>query len=220
MTMSEGLGSMLGAGAEKAGGYIPYIGTAYKVFKGYKAFKKGGAKGLAKSVIPFGGSIFGGGGGSRTNKMARQYMDIVNRFNKEFITPTVSNMKDIKRDIIRGTVRIDGESFRNILKQFEGAGKGLRDLVGRSDFGGVSKRISELSSLSDKLQAELGRGSGGGTGPDISIRPLEGKQQTSAVLRLPGTRGNVYGFSPIQSEAHRFPVKTTITPMTSPGILT
>lgn len=233
MAIPEGLGNMLGsAGAEKAGEYVPYVGTAYKIYKGYGAYKAGGIKGLAKSFMPFGGGLFGGGG-SRTNAMARQYMALVNQFDTKFLKPTLSSLTDVKRNI-NPSMRIGSESFRSVLRQFEGAGASLRDMVGRSDFGSISGRITKLSDLAKRVQRALG---GRGAGPDQPIQSIAGTQNIPvpsgelerSVLNLPGAyHGGV--FSPIESEGHRFPVTTTQTPggrrnrksslMKTPGILT
>lgn len=238
MAMPDGLGSMLGETAAKKGAaYIPYIGQAYQAYNIYKGFRKGGIKGAISSLIPFGGSIFGGGGGSRRNAMARQYLALVNQFDKEFLKPTISSMGDVKRDVPRGSVRIGNEPFRNILTQFEGAGKSLRSMVSKGNFGSISERINELSGLAKAVRGELGKRVGGrGAGPDIPSRPISGLQNIpisnieleKPVLDLPGAyHGGVY--SPVKSEGHRFPVTTTQTPGgkrrkigfgETPGILT
>lgn len=233
MAISEGLGSMLEQGAGEGGKYLPYVGKAYTVYKAFKGFKEGGVSGLVKSFIPFGSSIFGGSKGSRTNTMARQYADIVKTTEDKFINPTIANLNDIKRDVIRGTVRVDGDTLRNILNRFEGAGSRLRDMVGSGDFGSISGHIDELSKLSKGLKRALG---GRGAGPDITTTaesgalklPLPNLEPSNQMQKLRLGNINVGAFAPMQSEGHRFPVTTTQTPggrrksrlVQTPGTLT
>jgi hypothetical protein len=246
MAMSDGLGSMLGAGGAEGGlSYLPYVGKAYQAYKAIKGFRKGGVKGAVKSVVPFGGSMFGSKG-SRTNKMARQYMGVVTDFENKFLAPTIKNIRESRRGIIkgagRGNIRVGGETIDNILATFEKAGHDLKERVGRSDFGSISKRITELSGLSEKLEKAIGRGGRGGGPSRISIGgtgaqklPLPRLSGEAPAINLPsGESDRLYGgsYNPTRSESHRFPVKTTRTPGKtgnlnsilkpggSPGILT
>lgn len=211
--MPEGLGSMLGAG-EGASQYLPYVGQAYTAYKAIKGFREGGIKGAFKTIIPFGGSIFGGGG-SRRNEMARQYKALVDKFESGFLKPTMESLTDARRTSAP-SFRVGSESFRSVLGQFEGAGKSLRDMIRSGDFGSITGRMSELSDLAKRVQKVLG---GRGAGPDRPVSPVSGVQNIPVpsgrlerpVLDLPGALHGG-GFAPVQSEGHRFPVTTTQTP--------
>ena len=200
---------------DKFGTYAGPVGKAYTAFKMLKGFKEGGIKGGLSSLMPsFGG--FGGFGssGSKTNAMARQYMDLVNKFDKEFLSPTVENLTKVKRNAAVG-FRISGmpESFRSVMSEFEGAGQGLRDMVGRSDFGSIAGRISELSEMSKRVAKGLG---GKGTGPSIHIRPVQGNAMTLNAIKSPMAGENQGGFSPVRSTSIKTPISTNITPSRKP----
>lgn len=203
------------------------------VYGGFKEGKKGGGFGFYDLFTPTGtgrvaGTIakaIGFGGKSKRSDQNRnlisQAQKLVGQFENEFLKPSISSMHDTKRDIIRGTVRVNNESFRNILKQFEGARKSLKDMAGGGDIAGIGSRIKELGGLADQLKKELGGGRGGG--PDISTQPTAGTQKIQIpnvdlgkpVLNLPISdygAGDVGGFKSVKSEGHRFPVGTTQTP--------
>lgn len=235
MVMSAGLGEMLeGAGGTAAGGagsYIPYVGTAYKIYKGYKAYKEGGIGGLAKSFVPFGSGIFGGDG-SKARREALQakraaYGKLIGSFEKDFLNPQISNLSQFKRNIIRGTIRHEGDTLRSTLARFEGMGGQLKNLLKditlESD-AGIGKAIKGAGELAKGLADTVTRASGGrGAGPDqptqasfgIQNIPIPSKSLQRPILDLPGAIHGT-GFAPIRSEGHRFPVTTTQTP----GILT
>lgn len=246
MAMAEGLGAMLGKkaaeeGAKEGLSYAPYIGWAYKGFKAFEGYKKGGIKGALKTLVPFGGSIFGGGS-SRSDEMTKQYMALVNKFESEFIQPTMQNLNQAKHRANIGAMRVGSESVRSIMRQFEGASEGLRKMVRSEDFGSITGRMSELSDLSSKLQKAFG-GRGGGPSrtsiADVGTQKLPTLKLNESVpaINLP-TRDIGFGgtFDTIRSESHRFPVTTTRTPgesasgrlanilkskpYSSPGILT
>lgn len=235
MAMSDGLGSMLGektaeAGAEKAGAaYIPYIGQAYQAYKIYKGFREGGIKGAISSLVPFGGSIFGGGGSrnkARRRALQRKrtaYGKIITDFERDFLTPQISELNQFKRDVIRGTIRYKGDTARSILARFEGMGGQLKNLLKditlESD-AGIGKTIKGAGELARGLASTIAKkGSGRGAGPDQPIQssfgiqniPMPNKSLEKPVLDLPGALHGG-GFSPVQSEGHRFPVTTTQTP--------
>lgn len=227
------LGRLTGA-ADKISAFTGPAGWAYTGYKALKGFREGGIKGGLRALVPFGGSMFGSKG-SRTNRIARQYMAVVDQFDKDFLKPTIKSWDESRRGILRGTVRVENEPFRNILKQFQGAGEGLRTMVGESNFGAVAGRISELSRLARLVHKELG--TKGGTGPDIKTTPTTGllklpipnQPLSRFVSDFPGSVNTSGGFEPIRSEGHRFPVTTTQTPggrkrkvglSETPGILT
>lgn len=233
---------------KRAAVYIPYVGQAYQAYKAYKGFKEDGIKGAISSIIPFGSSIFGGGG-SRNKERRRElqakrdaYGKIIGKFEKDFLTPQISNLNQFKRDVIRGTVRHEGDTVRSMLARFEGMGgqlkNMLKDITLESD-AGIGKTIKDAGKLAKGLADTVARASGGrGAGPSQPTQPSFGIQNipvsnaklSRPVLDLPGAIHST-GFAPIRSEGHRFPVTTTQTPgskrdrrkmglMETPGILT
>jgi hypothetical protein len=229
--------SAFGSMFEKAGKYAGPVGKAYTAFKFFKGLKEGGIKGGLSSFVPSIGG-FGGFGskGSKTNAMARQYMALVNQFDDQFLKPTVAGMTKVQRHTAPG-FRPEGMmgSFRSIMSQFEGAGDLLRNMVGGGDFGSISGKISSLVDLSKRFQKGMG---GRGAGPNQNIDADVGALKLPKLDGRPGE--NISGesmasgfgtFKQLESEGHRFPVRTNITPGSkslsigknlgfTPGILT
>ena len=214
MGISDGLGAMLASEGDKGAGYLPYVGKAYKAYKAFKGFKDEGVKGVIKSVVPFSSSF--GSKGSKTNKIAQQYQEMVNKFDAEYLQPTMSGLNDLKRDVSRST-RIGSQSFRSVMASLTGAKQSLDDLVGSSNFGGISSRIKEITDLVDDVGKVFGKGSGPGRGTsgERGALKLPRPELNTQVPtdRLPSRElGFGKSFAPIKSEGHRFAVKTTRTP--------
>lgn len=227
MAMSAGLGSMLKEKitqetAKGAAAYVPYVGQAYQVYKAYKGFKRGGILGALSSFIPFGSSIFGGGGSRRKALQAKRdaYGKIITSFEKDFLSPQISNLSQFKRNVTRGVVRHEGDTVRSILTQFEGMGGRLKGLLKSDNFAGIGEAIKDAGKLAKGLADTITKEGGGrGAGPDQPVQsslgiqniPVSNVPLEKPVLDLPGAFYGA-GFNPLQTKSARPPIVTTQTP--------
>ncbi len=201
--------------------FIPYLGwanTASKVVGG-------------PTIGKYAGKIMGGGG-SRTNAIARQYQAVVDKWDKEYFQPTMESITDVKRNV-PGSTRIGNRSFRDAFTDLEGARAGLDDMIGSGNFGGITGRMKEIGDVINDISKKFGRGGGPGirTNAEMGGQNLRLPDMKTGLGQSEFNQPNVYGQpNPIQSEGNRFAVKTTRTPNSksltnmlqgynSPGIL-